>query len=94
MGPAPLPDRTGQIRGNRLHQPWMGVRGHQPDPVQAAGNQISEECIPRGLGLASCDLDPEHFPASVGVDPGGDQRHRVDDPATFTNFHHQHVRGD
>jgi hypothetical protein len=48
----------------------MGVGGHQPHAGQAAGDQVGEEGVPRGCGLAGGNLHAEDFAVAVTVDPG------------------------
>lgn len=61
--------------------------------MEAAGDQVSEECVPRLLGLAGGDFDPEDLAVSVGVDAGGHEHGGVDDAAVLADLHRQRVRG-
>ena len=72
----------------------MGIRGHQADTGQAAGDEVGEELVPRCPGFSGGYADAEDFAVAVAVDSGGQQRHRVDDPAAFADLHGQRVGGD
>ena len=42
MRPAPLPRGTGQGGADRVHQPAVGVGGHELNSGEAAGGQVPE----------------------------------------------------
>ena len=72
----------------------MGVGGDQSDAGQAAGDQVSEERVPRGSGLRGGDLQPQDFAVTVTVDAGRDEDDGVDHPAAFADLHRQRVSSD
>jgi hypothetical protein len=72
----------------------VGVPGHQAHPGKPAGNEVGEERVPRGPGLAGGDFQPEDFAAPIGIDPGRDQHDGVDNAAAFADFHREGVGGD
>jgi hypothetical protein len=80
VDPAALPGRAGQHGVDRVGQPAVGVGDDQLDPVQAAVAQTAQEVGPEHLVLAVTDVDPEHLPAPVGRDAGGDDDGPGDDP--------------
>ena len=89
-----MPDRAGQVRGDRFDEPGVRVGGDETDPAESAGDEVGEEAVPCRSGLGCRDPQAEHFPAPVGVHPCGDQYHGVDHAAAFTDFHGQRVGGD
>ena len=94
MGAAALPCGAGQVRCDRVDQAGVGVGGDQPDPGQAAGDQVGEEQVPGGAGLAGGDLAAEHLAVTISVDPGRDHDDGVDHPAAFADLDRQRVSGD
>ena len=73
VGPAPLPGRSGQHRGDRVAQALVAVGGDQGHAGQAAGDQAPEERQPPGAVLGAGHVDTEDLPLAAGVDAGGDQ---------------------
>ena len=69
MGAAALPGRSGQVRGDGLDQTRVGVRGDQPDPSQASGNQVGEELVPRCSALASGYLQAQDLRCPSALTP-------------------------
>lgn len=58
----------------------MGVGGDQPDPGEAAGDQVPEECRPAGTVHSGHHVWGQDLPVRVGVDSHGDQALDSDDP--------------
>ena len=71
----------------------MGVGGDQPDPGQAASDEVAEEREPAGAVLTGGDLDAEDLTVPIGIDTGSHKGMDRDDPATFAHLQHQRVRG-
>ncbi len=94
MGSTPLPGRSGQGRADRRHEAGVGVGGHEFDPGQSTGGEVTEEAEPAGPVLAAGRLDPQDFPVPVGVDTGRDQGVDVRDPPALADFQDQGIRGD
>ena len=90
--PQPLPERRA---GSRRSPPQsgVGVGGDQPDPGQAAGDQVGEELVPRGPGLGGGHPHAEDLAVPVAVDAGGQQDDGVDHAAAFADLHRQGVGG-
>ena len=93
VGAASLPGRAGQVRRDRLDQPGVGVAGDQPDPGQAAGDEVGEELVPRRPGLAGGDPHAEDLAVPVAVDAGREQHDGVDHAAALADLHRQRVGG-
>lgn len=93
MGAAALPAGAGQVGGDRLDKSLVGIRGDQPDPRQAAGDEVGEELVPRRPGLGGGDAQAEDLAVPVAVDAGGEQDDGVDDPAAFADLHGERVGG-
>ncbi len=72
----------------------MGVAGDEADPAESAGDEVGEERVPGGPGLAGRDAEAEDFAVSVSVDAGRDEHDRVDHPAALTDLHREGVGGD
>lgn len=94
VGAAALPGGSGQIRRDRIHEAGVRIRGHQPYPAQAAGDQVGEEGVPRGLGLAGGHLHAQHLAVPVAVDPGGQQHRGFDDLLVLADLDRQRIGGD
>ena len=94
MRSASLPGRAGQVRGDRLDEASVGVGRDETNPGQAAGDEVGEETVPRGPGLAGRDAQSQDLAAPVGVDTGCDHDDGVDDPAAFADLHREGVGGD
>jgi hypothetical protein len=58
---------------------------------QLYAGQAAAERQPAGAALPGGHLQPEDLPVPVDVDPGGNQRGDVDDPAVVTDPHRQRV---
>jgi hypothetical protein len=86
-----LPGGTGQVRRDRLDQPLVGVGGDQADPGQTAGDQVSEELVPRCPGLGGGHAQAQDLTVPVTVDAGRDEHDRVDHPSAFSHFHGERV---
>ena len=82
------------MRGDRFHEPGVGVGGDQADSAQAAGDQVGEEAAPRRAGLAGGDAHAQDLAVAVAVDAGGQQDDGVDDPSALADLHRQRVGGD
>ena len=72
VDPAALPDAALQLPADRLGEPCMGVRDHQPDATQAPLFEAGDEFRPEGLALAVAHLEAQQLPAAVLVDAHGD----------------------
>ena len=94
MGAAALPRGSGQVRRNGLDEPGVGIGGDQPHAAQAAGDQVGEEGVPRGRGLAGGHLHAEDFAVPVAVDAGGQQDGGFDDLVVLADFDRQRIGGD
>ncbi|VOI55323.1 Uncharacterised protein [Streptococcus pneumoniae] len=93
MGAAALPRRSGQVRRDGVLESGVGVRSDQPDPGQAAGDQVGEELVPRRPGLRGGDPQAQDLAVAVSVDPGGQQHHGVDHAPALADLHAQRIGG-
>jgi hypothetical protein len=91
VGPAPLPARSGQHRGDRRDQPGVVVGNHQADPRQAPGHQVPQERRPARAVLAGQQVQTEDLPVPVGVHGRGHDRRGLGDPAALAHPHRQGV---
>ena len=94
MGSAALPAGSGQVRRNSFDRAGVGVGGDEPDPGQAAGDEVGEERVPRTSGFGGGDLQSQNLSVPVAVDPGGDVDDGVDHPAALTHLHDHGVGRD
>src|SRR5262249_1082089 len=71
----------------------MGIRGRQPDGVEAARYERAEEGEPGGAVLGGHDVEPERLAEAVLVDADRVNDADVDRPPTFAALDHQRVEG-
>jgi hypothetical protein len=84
----------GRVRAARLDQPGVRIGGDQRNPGQAAGDEVLEEGVPAGTGLAGRRGDTEDLAVAIGVDAGGDHGRDLDHSAALADLHRQRIRGD
>jgi hypothetical protein len=83
MDSAPLPGGAEHL-GDRVLEPLVRVRDHQPHALQATADQPFEERRPEGFRLRGAKADDLAPP--VAVDRHGDDRRHRDDPATVADL--------
>lgn len=83
---APLPRRPGQHRGNRLLEPFVGIRDDEPHTLQPAFDQAPQKRRPKRTVFGRTDIDPEHLPVAVGADADRHHRRLAGHPAVNADF--------
>ena len=60
-----------QVRRDGVLESGVGIRSDQPDPGQAAGDQVGEELVPGRTRFAGGHPQAEDLAVAVAVDAGG-----------------------
>jgi hypothetical protein len=86
VGPAALPARADQRRGDGVDEAGVGVADDQRGARQASGDEAAQERQPPGAVFGGDHVEAEDLPVPVGVDPDGDHDRDVDDPAALADL--------
>ena len=94
VGPAALPGRSGQHRGDGVDEAPVGVGDDQGHAREPPGHQAAQEGRPARPVLGGDEVEAEDLPVAVGVHPGGDDDGHVDDAAALSDLLGQGVEPD
>src|SRR6476620_3192310 len=91
MNHAALPLSVGQILRGTLHQASAGVGDDQLHAVEAAVDEVAQECRPPGLVLLGALADAQNLPKTLRIDGAGHQQRDIADFASPGPLHHDAI---
>src|ERR1700729_589588 len=91
MNHAALPPSVGQILRGTLHQASAGVGDDQLHAVEAAVDEVAQECRPPGLVLLGALADAQNLPKTLRIDGAGHQQRDIADFASPGPLHHDAI---
>src|SRR5580700_11721739 len=91
MNHAALPLSVGQILRGTFHQASAGVGDDELHAVEAAVDEVAQECRPPGLVLLGALADAQNLPKTLRIDGAGHQQRDIADFASPGPLHHDAI---